>query len=170
MFKFQFFYQKSFQLELFAKVSGIYPSSFTNVCFWTKIEILNVVKCRYGFQGAVSHATSSWQSHGGGLGVKPLKDLDLFTFVGHINSLKLKESSKLIFFWKQAQHRYALKIKFYDDWVWKLSFSCRLPGIRIAWINPWEFHCRLILENIIRFRIIRLRTQNKMKNMSHCWF
>ena len=98
MFKFQFFYQKSFQLELFAKVSGIYPSSFTNVCFWTKIEILNVVKCRYGSQGAVSYATSSWQSHGGGSGVKPLKDLDLFTFVGHINSLKLKESSKLIFF------------------------------------------------------------------------
>ena len=26
--------------------AGIYPNSFTNAHFWTKIEFLNVVKCR----------------------------------------------------------------------------------------------------------------------------
>ena len=31
-------------------VSGIYPSSFTNICFWTKIEFLNFIKCRWGFR------------------------------------------------------------------------------------------------------------------------
>ena len=39
--------------------SGIYPSSFTNVRFWTKIAFLNVVKCRWGSEGAVSTATVS---------------------------------------------------------------------------------------------------------------
>ena len=39
--------------------SGTYPSSFTNVRFWTKIAFLNVVKCRWGSQGAVSTATVS---------------------------------------------------------------------------------------------------------------
>ena len=33
------------------------------------------------------------------------------------------------------------KAKFYEDWVSNsirgLSFLCRLPDIRIAWINPW---------------------------------
>ena len=40
-------------------VSGIYPSSFTNVRFLTKIEFLNVVKCRLGSQGTASSATGS---------------------------------------------------------------------------------------------------------------
>ena len=47
------------------KRSGIYPSSFTNVCFSTKIEFLNGVKYKWGSQGDVSYAKSSWQSPGG---------------------------------------------------------------------------------------------------------
>ena len=46
--------------------SGIYPSSFTNVRFSTKIEFLNGVKCRWGSQGAVSSTMSSWWSPVGG--------------------------------------------------------------------------------------------------------
>ena len=47
---------------------GIYPSSFINGRFWTKIEFLNVVKCQRGSRGAASSATGSWESTGGGSG------------------------------------------------------------------------------------------------------
>lgn len=56
--------------------SGIYPNSFNNVRFGTKIELLNIlfhenlsqiiVKFGRGSGGAVSSATGSWQSPGGG--------------------------------------------------------------------------------------------------------
>ena len=65
-------------LLLFLKTActGIYPSSFTNVCFLTKTEFSNVVKCRWGSRGAVSSAVGSWQSLGGGWGEKnPWKTL-----------------------------------------------------------------------------------------------
>ena len=39
--------------------TGIYPSSFTNVRFWTKTEFLHVAKCRWGSQGAISSVTDS---------------------------------------------------------------------------------------------------------------
>ena len=61
----------------------IYPSSFTNGRFWTKIEFSNVVKCQRRSQGDVSSAIDSWQStgedRGGGAGgYRPLK---VFAFV-----------------------------------------------------------------------------------------
>ena len=31
-----------------------------------------------------------------------------------------------------------MKIEF-ENSIRKLNFLCRLPGIKIAWINPWEF-------------------------------
>ena len=69
--------------------AGIYPSSFTTVRFWTKIEFLNIVKCSWGSGGAVSSATSSWQSPVRGLGgIKLLKNFGLFTSGGQIYSLK----------------------------------------------------------------------------------
>ena len=40
------------------------------VHFWTKIEFLDVLKCRWGSQGAVSSATYLWQSCGGSSGGK----------------------------------------------------------------------------------------------------
>ena len=49
---------------------GIYPSSLTNVRFWTKIEFLNVVICRWGPRSAVSSATVSYWSNGRGSGGK----------------------------------------------------------------------------------------------------
>ena len=33
--------------------AGIYPSSFTDVHFLTKIEFSNIVKCRWGSRSAV---------------------------------------------------------------------------------------------------------------------
>ena len=45
---------------------GIYPSSFTNVRFWTKIEFLNVVKCRWISQGAQGSTKGSLGSFGMG--------------------------------------------------------------------------------------------------------
>ena len=48
--------------------SGTYPSSFTNVCFSTKIEFSNVLKYRWGFQGAARSAKSSHWSPSGGSG------------------------------------------------------------------------------------------------------
>ena len=60
--------------------SSIYPSSFTNVRFWTKIYFSNFLfhekrwrnywQCRWEFQGAVSSATGLWQSPCGFLGGK----------------------------------------------------------------------------------------------------
>ena len=47
-------------------LKGIYPSSFTNVHFWTKIEFSKVVKCTWGSWGAASSATSSWRRLGEG--------------------------------------------------------------------------------------------------------
>ena len=40
--------------QAYKRYRGIYPSSFTSVHFWTKIEFFNVVKCRWGYWGAVS--------------------------------------------------------------------------------------------------------------------
>ena len=78
----------------------IYPSSFTNGRFWTKIEFSNVVKCQRRSQGDVSSAIDSWQSTGedggGGGGVQSLKSVCLFRYWGQINSLKYKKPSKLM--------------------------------------------------------------------------
>ena len=49
---------------------GIYPSSFTNAGFRTKIQFLNVVKCSWGPQGVVSSRMGSWWSSGGSSGGK----------------------------------------------------------------------------------------------------
>ena len=69
--------------------ASIYPSSFTTVRIWTKIEFLNVVKCSWGSGAAVSSATSSWRSPvSASGGVKPLKNFGLFTSGGQIYSLK----------------------------------------------------------------------------------
>ena len=68
--------------------AGIYISIFTNVCFWAKIEFSNVVKCKLGSWGAVSSAMVSWWSPAGVQGVKSLKDFGVFTYGGHMNSLK----------------------------------------------------------------------------------
>ena len=51
-------------------LSEIYPSSFTYVRFWTKIEFLNIVKRSRRYRGATSSATGSWQSRGEGSGGK----------------------------------------------------------------------------------------------------
>ena len=56
------FRNKSKQKNMENTSARIYPSSFTNVCFSTKIEFSKVMKCRWGSQGAVSSATDSWQS------------------------------------------------------------------------------------------------------------
>ena len=48
--------------------SGIYPISFTNFCFWTKIDFSNVVKCRWESWSSVSSSRGSWWSPGGGFG------------------------------------------------------------------------------------------------------
>ena len=66
----------------------IYPRSFTNVCFQTRIEFLNVVKCRWGSRGAVSYTTG----YDGALvwvhGSKTTENFGLFTSGGQINGLK----------------------------------------------------------------------------------
>ena len=49
-------------------IASIYPSSFTNVCFSTKIEFSNVAKWRWGSRSAVSSSTSSWRRAGGDSG------------------------------------------------------------------------------------------------------
>ena len=59
-------------------VTGIYPSSFTNVRFWTNIEFSNVVKRRWGSRGAVSSTTVSRPSPHGVSGDTNLKKLWLF--------------------------------------------------------------------------------------------
>ena len=41
------------------KIPGIYPISFTNVHFQTKIEFLNIVKCRWRSRGAINCTTGS---------------------------------------------------------------------------------------------------------------
>ena len=69
-------------------LSSIYPSTFTNVRFWTKIEFSNVVKCRKGSQDAVSSTNGSWWSPAGGSEAKVTENLGLFTSGGEINSLK----------------------------------------------------------------------------------
>ena len=69
-------------------LAGIYQSSFTGVCFWAKVEFLNIVKSRWGSQGAVSSTTSSCRSPGSGSGVKSPKHFGLFTSRGQINSSK----------------------------------------------------------------------------------
>ena len=43
----------------FKPISGIYPSSFTNVHFWTKTEFSNVLNFMWVFQSAVRSATGS---------------------------------------------------------------------------------------------------------------
>ena len=69
--------------------ADIYPSSFTNVRFWSKIEFLNVAKCRWGSRAAVSSAMGSWQSRGGGSGVKPgslvIKEICACAPIAHAN-------------------------------------------------------------------------------------
>ena len=74
---------------LIIMLTGIYISSFTNVHFWTKIELLNVVKCRWGPQGAVSFAMGSWQNPGeSSRGKAPPRNFGLFSSGGQINSLE----------------------------------------------------------------------------------
>ena len=41
------------------QLTGIYPSSFTDVHFPTKIGFLNTVKCSWGSQGAVNSKMGS---------------------------------------------------------------------------------------------------------------
>ena len=57
-------------LLLFLKIThlGIYPSSFTNVRFWTEIEFSNVAKWRSW--GTASSEAGSWLNPGGGWGSK----------------------------------------------------------------------------------------------------
>ena len=62
--------KETVDIDVFA---GIYPSNFANVQFWTKIEFLNVVKCRWGSWGAVSSTMGSWWSIGGGSGGKTIR-------------------------------------------------------------------------------------------------
>ena len=59
-------------LLLFLKIThlGIYPSSFTNVRFWTEIEFSNVAKCGWGSQGTASSEVGSWPNPGGSWGSK----------------------------------------------------------------------------------------------------
>ena len=57
--------------------------------FWTKVEFLNVVKCRWGSQGAVSSATDSdCRVLMGICRVNLIKDFALFTAEGQINRLR----------------------------------------------------------------------------------
>ena len=80
-------------------LKGIYLSSFTNVRFWTKIEFLNFVKCRWWSWGVVSSTTGSWQSPGRGFSKVNLWEiLFFFTSGGQINSLRQKKLCKIIFF------------------------------------------------------------------------
>ena len=41
------------------QLTGIYPISFTNGLFPTKIGFLNIVKCSWGSEGALSSKMSS---------------------------------------------------------------------------------------------------------------
>ena len=47
------------QILLLLMKAGIYPSSFTNVRFLTKIEFSNVVKFKWGPRGAVRSTMGS---------------------------------------------------------------------------------------------------------------
>ena len=80
--------------------AGIYPSSFTNVRFLTKIEFSNVlfqkkknnheiiVKCRWGSECGVSSAAGSWRSPGGVPGSEPPENFWSFCVWGRMKKLK----------------------------------------------------------------------------------
>ena len=127
--------------------TGIYPSSFINVRFWTKIEFSNNLfqdkrsrnyyKIKLGIWRC-SKLRSQFMAEPwcGFRGEKALKNLGLFTSGG-----------KLIYFWMQIWHQsvfICLKIKLYKDVmklyneypIRRLSFLCRLRDIKIPWINP----------------------------------
>ena len=70
---------------------GIYPNSFTSVDFWTQIEFLNVVKCRWGSRGSLCSATGSWQSCGHGSGGKVPEKVWAFYIWRANKLLKIKE-------------------------------------------------------------------------------
>ena len=102
--------------------AGIYPGSSTNVCFWSKIEFSNVVKCRWGSQCIVSSIMDSWQGSAlvGVHGVKPPNDFDLFISEGKISSLNRRNLISQCILNKISMPK-CFKIKFYEDWIWKLN-------------------------------------------------
>ena len=80
------------------KIPGIYPISFTNVHFQTKIEFLNIVKCRWGSQGAVNCTTGLRQNLGRGPWGSTSEKFGLFTSEGQLNSFKQKKVSNMTYF------------------------------------------------------------------------
>ena len=77
------------------------------------------------------------------------------------------------------------KIKLYEDWAWnlnyrRLSFLCRLPDIKIAWINPfpnsnqngnfpkWEFFQRSAFVDFIKI-FIRYRSKHNAHQSYQWW-
>ena len=90
--------------------AGIYPSSFTNVRFSTKTELLNVVKCRWRSRDEVSSPMGSCQSPVGGSASKaPEKCLPFY--IWRTNKLKKEETYqvKLIYFECKFNTNNALK-------------------------------------------------------------
>ena len=76
-------------------------------------------------------------------GANPLRNFGFWTSGGQINSWKCKKPSELIYFeckFDVNMFLYALKQDFmkieFENSVRRLSFLCRLPDIKIAWINP----------------------------------
>ena len=102
--------------------SGIYPSSFTNVRFRTKIEFSNVAKCRWGSQGAVSSAMGSKQSLGRVHEVKPLKNFWPFYIWRTNKQLKMEGSyGKLMYF----ECMFNVKM-LQNKIVWRLNLKTQL--------------------------------------------
>ena len=130
------------------QVSRVYPSNFTKVRFWKKIEFSNVIlsiiihKWKWRHEGAVSSTTGLWWSPSEGSRGKPLGKCGLFTSGGQINSLKYKRKSSKYLFWIRVCSLPVLiyyKVKFYEfqNSIRRLIFLCRLPDIINAWINLW---------------------------------
>ena len=69
--------------------TGIYPSSFTNVHFWTKIELFECYKMQVGLSRCYKVSNKFMVEPWCGVqGIKPLKYFALFTSWGQISSLK----------------------------------------------------------------------------------
>ena len=58
------------ETSIWYTLAGNYPSSFTNVRFWTKIEFPNVVKCRWVLEVLYASQRAHWRNPGGGSGGK----------------------------------------------------------------------------------------------------
>lgn len=111
-----------------------------------KNNIQIIVKCRWGTECSVSSAAGSWWSPGGVSSGEAPENFWLFC-VWRVNEVvKIEETKYAKLFWIQVwcQSLFkCFKIKFHEDWFWKLSYNIEffVPSIghQIARINPWLF-------------------------------